>query len=355
MNHGAGGAIYAGIGSLISFNIGGSTTFDDAERGARYGVYGCNVNALSKASIAGIGFSSYKWMAYFATKIQASLLLFGGSSVQNHIINPEPGPQNILIRWVSMDSGGVHPSGYNFCVNARCQNFYNGTATGNSTGGQLCVDACSFADSAQGLGSGNQGNVPPPSNWGHFDGVVFQRNRFTRMQDYAMYTTASLNMTFRDNQLWNVGSLSNLDGLATLSILMYRNRYYRPAGLIPQYGTPSVGSIDNGILYLGGSTLPNAQVQEFTDNLIQDMRDTTTNDNAGILQFPWANHVGKSFFDRNTYYTPTVGTSANTMIDNSTYKTFAAWKADDPNFDPNSVQTNPGWPSPSTGDFGPYF
>jgi hypothetical protein len=162
-------------------------------------------------------------------------------------------------------------------------------------------------------------------------------------------------MTFRDNQLWNVGSLSNLDGLATLSILMYRNRYYRPAGLIPQYGTPSVGSIDNGILYLGGSTLPNAQVQEFTDNLIQDMRDTTTNDNAGILQFPWANHVGKSFFDRNTYYTPTVGTSANTMIDNSTYKTFAAWKADDPNFDPNSVQTNPGWPSPSTGDFGPYF
>jgi hypothetical protein len=85
------------------------------------------------------------------------------------------------------------------------------------------------------------------------------------------------------------------------------------------------------------------------------MRDTTTNDTADILQFPWTNHVGLSFFDRNTYYTPTVGTSANSMFDHLTAKTFAAWKATDGNFDPHSVQTNPSWPSPSTGDFGPYF
>jgi hypothetical protein len=267
----------------------------------------------------------------------------GSSDTFDHHIYPSI-RLHTTYRWINFGSGPNR----GFCINTNWD-----TVSGSSETAQyICISDCNVTGTSYAIdmSSGSPAFDPANAIW---QNAVVQRctiHDITIGGEIMGQMGNAFSMTIRDCKVWNnTGSgffwmNGNLNAarwntLAAMAFKYYRNREYYPS--------TSSASIPTHEFCPTGTSL--TTLQQFTDNIIQDMRAS-----ARFVDISFSGQAGAPI-DRNQYYFPNSGTSVfkdspNGSPDGGTAKTFAQWQA--AGFDTNGTVANPNWPSPSTGNFG---
>lgn len=342
-------------GSGMTLYGGGPQLFNRKSDYQRMSIYGCTVTAITGSASYSVGFGAAQWMSWFGSHLSAT-----GSGVAStiHQVNPENTNNFALMRWVTIDSAGVVPSGLNYCFEPRANNWYNGTLAGDYVGGNFLVADSLLGYGTNGINFTNENNQNPSTQHGYYTGCVVERCNFGPITNATFNLNGVSNLTVRDNQVWGtsnffgpVAGTNSVDqrGLAGwLASAVYHNWAYRPPNVTTAGLTGSSEHVSEEFVSFFPSGDAETARQEFSYNIIWDDRPGGGKPPVLLAAVFSGQAAVSSPFHHNQYYAPG---STTYMIDGATGKTLAQWQAAGVTLDPDAIVSMPSWADPVNGKF----